>query len=165
MRTTRGFTLIELLIVIGISMLLLGTGIFYLGNTNKGLRVTQAADKLVTVLRTAQQRSATQEEGYRWGVYINNLSPTDATFTLFSVDETLLLDPMYIGAPGTTTEYTALPNAVRFTAPAAPTTTSIIFNKGTGAPTASTTLTLETASPPTTSRSITIEANGRIDLR
>ena len=64
----KGFTLIELLIVMGIVAVLGGFAVLSLFGTRRAQDLQFDAERIVAVLRTAQENSILQEEESEWGV-------------------------------------------------------------------------------------------------
>ncbi len=90
-RLLTGFTLVEIMVVMAIIVivsLLIG---IYLTTFSKERHLRSTAGTIVSLLRSAQQRSLIQENGKYWGVKFENLT-TDNRYTLFSATDTALLD-------------------------------------------------------------------------
>jgi len=160
---SRGFTLIEVLISIGVLLLVSGAGSLYLFGFRSEGSVENATRQLVGVLSAAQEKSASQEDGSRWGVYIDNRTDP-GTYTLYEINEDLLA----LGdetTPGTSTQLIAVSTNVTFASPTIGTIANIIFSKNTGLPIASTTLVLRHKTTTENQETVYISGNGRIDYR
>ncbi len=87
----KGFTLVELMMVMAIIVVVsLVVGIF-LTTFSKKRHLQSTTGAIVSLLRSAQQRSIIQENGKYWGVKFENLT-TDNRFILFNASDTSLLD-------------------------------------------------------------------------
>ena len=151
--------MVELLIVMGLIAVLVGGVTLYLQRNRGGISLDSTVDELVTLLRSAQQKALSQEGGTRWGVYVDNVDPTKAGFSLFAVNESELADTNFSGLPGTSEQRIALATSLSFSQPAAGQTLAIVFNKGTGLPATPASIILATGS---TQQTISVEANGRV---
>lgn len=149
----NAFTLIELLIVVGIVTVLAAVGIMNLLNYTQRQDLDFTAREIVSVLRNAQNRSVSQEDGLRWGVYFENPAAGTDFYDLFK-------GATYSG--GTLVSRATLRSGVQFVIPATGATSTIIFSPATGLPTASTTVKISLVSNSAASSTITINANGGI---
>jgi prepilin-type N-terminal cleavage/methylation domain-containing protein len=77
----RGFTLVELLVTISITVVLAILAMSALGNLVPDSQLTLETDAVVSMLRSAQSKTLSGEEGGVWGVY---LTSTEATLFLGS---------------------------------------------------------------------------------
>lgn len=153
------------MIVIGITTAIVAAGAVYLGNTNSSIKIDHVASQILTLFQTAQQRSISQEDGLRWGVYVDNVNTSAPGYSLFSVKESELNDPFFSGMPGEGLERSTLPTGVKFVVPVPGQATTTVFMKGTGLPVATTTIVLQNMAGEGLQRSVYIESNGRIDIR
>lgn len=160
----RGFTLIELFIVFALTLLLAGFAIPYLRGFNAVTRIDSAADQVLTLLVSAQERSIGQEQNSRWGVHFSHPASGNSSFAIYQVNEELF-DPGAVGStpPGDVLESRTLGNAVAFTSPAQNEYVTIVFDRGTGAPLTSATITLTSLQSANLSRSVTVHENGLIE--
>lgn len=158
-----GFTFIEVLIVLAISITILGIGAIYLGGFRTGQRIEIETKQITTLLESAQEKSRSQENDARWGVYLNNASDR-GTYSLYQVDEATLLLGDTGTEPGTVSIQRTLPVDVSFTTPATTETLNIIFSLGTGLPSIGTSVSLSTRGTSDT-RTITVGANGQIEYQ
>lgn len=149
------FTLIELLIVVSILAILATVGIMNLYSHRSRQDLGFRAREIVTVLRNAQDRSISQEDGARWGVYFENPSSGTDFYELFS-------GPSYVS--GTIFSKNTLSSYVQFDIPAANSSTTIIFSPITGLPTASATIKISLVGDSTASSTIIINSNGKINF-
>jgi len=75
----NGFTLIELLVVVAIMAVISVVGITAFLKYRNGEDLKLAAQDLVTAVRDAERRSATQENGAQWGVRLTNATSSQKT--------------------------------------------------------------------------------------
>lgn len=128
--------MIEVLIVIGV---VAAIGIFVapnLFNSKNSRDVNNTVTQIVTVLRDAQSRSATQTQGTSWGVYFSNATDTPAFFALYS------------GSYSSTTVVNSylLPRNICYSSLAQGATSTVIFNQISGIANASMAIVLATNS-------------------
>lgn len=74
-KTPMGFTIIELLLVLGIMTIITATGTLALFSFRAKQNLNLSAQEIVTVLRSAQNNSISQEllsSGEKWGVHFEN---------------------------------------------------------------------------------------------
>ncbi len=159
----NGFTLIEVLIVLAISIVILGFGAIYLNGFRTGERIENETKQITALLESAQEKSRSQENGARWGVYVNNTAER-GTYSLYQVDEATLLAGDTGTEPGTVSVRRTLPVDVSFTTPAAHGTANILFSLGTGLPVTNTSIELSARGTNET-RVISIGANGQIEYQ
>lgn len=77
LKACTGFTLVELLITVGIIAILAGFGTVNFFSYKQKNDISSAGQKLLAVLRDAQQKSIGQESGMQWGVHFVNSTSTD----------------------------------------------------------------------------------------
>ena len=168
-----GFTFVEVLISIGVAVVILTVGGFYLSGIHSSSRIESQAQELITLLRAAQEKAASQENNARWGVYINNeagpanpdgSATATGSYTLYQVNEALLAaGPPYTDVPGTILTRQQLPSGVVFSPPVPGALINVVFSKGTGLPNAGTAVTLRPSLSSSEMRTVIIDANGRIE--
>lgn len=151
----NGFTLIELLIVIGIMAILTTIGsVYFFGYRNKqALELT--TQELITMLRDAQNKSISQENGKAWGVYFNNTANPKYYDLFFD-------SPCSPTCPPTATKIAShkiLRSGVSFGGSMP--SKEVYFNKVTGLPNSSADLNI-VISNSTGNKTITIDSNGQI---
>lgn len=151
----KSFTLIELLIVIAIMTILATVGSFSLFNFRAQNILNLSANEIISLLRNAQNRSITQENGDRWGVRLENPSGQDDFYALFQGA---------IYSPANTVLRANLRPAVQFNDPSSGASKDIVFNPISGLPTVSTTVIISLKSNSSDTRTIIINANGRIQF-
>ncbi len=160
----RGFTLIELFIVFALTLLLAGFAIPYLRGFNAVTRIDSAADQVLTLLASAQERSIGQEQDSRWGVHFSHPSSGKSSFAIYKVDEEVF-DPETIGStpPGEVLESRSLGSAVAFTDPAEDEYRTVVFDRGTGTPLTAATITITSLQSGNLNRSVIVHENGLIE--
>ncbi len=148
-----GFTLIELLTTIGIIAVLATIGIINLANYRSPKILNMEADKIVAVLRDAQNRSMIQESGKPWGVYFEYPVTYDGYYSLFASST--------YSASSVISSYT-LNSAINFLEPALGATTSVAFASIIGKPDAAKTIKIALKSNSSVYITITVDAYGKI---
>lgn len=156
-----GFTLIELLIVITITVITIGATGVYLADLQIERSLNNEIRQLTGMLKTAQEKATSQQGGTRWGVYINNPSSGQGTYSLYAVDEALLAGS---GIPGIVSEVKKLSNGLVFTKPTTGAALNIMFSRGTGLPEGATSSTIAIDHTPSSSSTVDIHANGNIEF-
>lgn len=160
--TRSGFTLIEVLVAVTVMMILAGIGGMYLNSLYGAKRAENAANQIIALLLTAQEKSTSQEENSRWGVYFDGPSGTIQSYTLYRVDEGLLGNtPPYI--QDNVIRRVSLADGLKFTAPAANMSVTIIFERITGLPATPQTVRLADDRALDNPKTITVDALGRIE--
>lgn len=152
--------MIEVAFAIGIMMIVATAGSFYLSGVRSDRQAFYLAEQLTTLFKAAQEKSASQENNSRWGVFVSNADPSSPYYALYQVNEDLLGEGGE-GIPGTVTERKLLPNGVIFLAPASSEELNILFARGTGLPTEESLITIR-SSAGSIEKSIFIKANGQI---
>ena len=123
-----GFTLLELLIVIGILSVLSVAGVGYYRNTIQNIQVDETAKNIISTLRDARSRAIAGQSSYNWGVnFVNSSTPNTFYYELFSTPTD------YNSASMTIDSTYYLPGTLTFSSPGSGATTTILFNKITGA--------------------------------
>ena len=90
MRIKLGFTLIELLVVIAVIAIIALAGGLLLLQQNRQQALVNGAETLRAFLRDAQQRAILQEEGFYWGVELENVAAPDRDrYSLVSAPDTI----------------------------------------------------------------------------
>lgn len=148
----KGFTLVELLVVIGLIIATSAVSFIFILNYRQMRDVQFTIQEITTILRSAQNRSVSQEEGSRWGVHFEN-SPTGGFFNLFRGAE-------YENSSITAT--TSLRSTIQFNTPGTNNNLNVIFSPISGLPNASATVIISLVSDANTSSSVTINSNGEI---
>jgi len=161
----KGFTIVEIAIVLAITSILLVSTSIFLVNLRSHQTLDGDARQLVAVLKSAQQQSVGQESDAHWGVFVEQPSGDHGTYTLYTVDDTMLAHYDPATMPGVTAQRVTLRNGVVFTDPTNDGSTNIYFSRGTGLPNTSTTISLATTRAPIMTLTIYISSNGRIEYR
>ncbi|MEK7657952.1 MAG: prepilin-type N-terminal cleavage/methylation domain-containing protein [Patescibacteria group bacterium] len=149
----KAFTLIELLIVVAIMAILAAVGSVNLFNFRAQNNLNLTVNEIISLLRNAQNRSITQENGSNWGVHLENPSNQDDFYALFQ-------GAVY--SSGNTVLRANLRPTVQFNDPSSGASKDIIFNSISGLPFASTTVIISLKSDSSKIKTITVNANGRI---
>ncbi len=110
-------------------------------------------NEIIFLLRNAQNRSITQENGSNWGVHFENPSGQNDFYALFQ-------GAAY--SSGNTVLRANLRPAVQFNNPSSGASKDIIFNPISGLPTASATVIISLKSDSSGAKTIIINANGQI---
>lgn len=153
----KAFSLLELLLVIGILVILGAVVSPFLFGGKTSIEVEEEAKKIAGVLRLAQNKAMSREEGLSWGVHFDNITSTEPFYDFFKGDS-------YVA--GTSTERYYLSNNIIFQAPASGTTTDAIFSKRSGSLSVNATATIAVKSvSPEIIKTITISPNGRINAQ
>ena len=128
----KGFTLIELLLVMAVLAVVGGITSTFLFGTKTNAALEEDARQIANILKAAQNRATTLEEGTQWGVHFDNLG-ADPFYELFwgISCET-----------GTTTDRIYLGSSVVFQIPPAASSTNIVFSKRMGNPSNGTSTTI-----------------------
>lgn len=142
----KGFTLVEILIVIGISALLLSLGTMSLYGFHSSQTVDNEARRLVSVLKSAQEKSIGQDGGSAWGVSF----PGNNSYTLFRGSDSLVTETHTLKSPLTMTL-----NVI---------TSNVIFSKATGKPTPAGSIELFDGVA-ANNKTVTISPQGKIDYQ
>lgn len=149
----KGFSLFELIIAIAIAMImttLVSINLFgYRGQQDLNLSVQE----ITTILRSARDKSITQESGAQWGVHFQNSVSGDSFYDLFS-------GPNY--ASGTLSARATLRNSIQFQEPASGNSKDVTFSLLTGLPDASSTIIISLKNDISDFKIITINSNGQI---
>lgn len=143
----KGFTLIEILIVVGISALLLSLGVMSLYGFHSSQTVDNEARRLVSVLKSAQEKSIGQDGDSRWGVSFV-VTPGSYSYSLFRE------------IPFLETEFHDLKPALTMTI--TDIGSSVLFTKATGKPVPAGNIELSDGNPANT-KTVTISPQGKID--
>jgi prepilin-type N-terminal cleavage/methylation domain-containing protein len=151
LKTCDGFTLIELLITISLIIAISTVSFLYIFKYKQVRDLQFTTQEITTVLRNAQNRSTSQEDGSAWGVHFENTQ--NGFFNLFE------------GADydnSTSVSRTNLRSTIKFDAPALNDSSTIIFSPISGLPSALTTVKISLISDTNTSTTVTINPNGEI---
>ena len=154
LKTSCGFTLIELLISISIIAVIASVGVINIVNYRNRQNLKINTQKIVEVLRNAQNRSITQENGIRWGVHFENPAGDDNDFfDLFS------------GAAYNADKVvsrTVVSNGIQFDIPPSGASSTVVFAPLTGFSDVSSAIKISLKNNQSASTSIIINANGQI---
>lgn len=149
MKKNRGFTLIEILVVLGISVILATGGFLALWNLRKHQALQLSAEKIVAVLRDAQARSVSQEDGLTWGVHFEN-SPADPdSYWIYGGDPAIPIEKVSL-SPGVILETPSV---------------NVPFAKVSGLPASMTVVKLKLSGDDSATRTITINVQGTIEQK
>ena len=154
MGVKRGFSLLELLLVLAI-ITIFGTVVFssFIGYQTV-VEADEEANRIRSLLRSAQGKSMNGEDNSQWGVHVANPSGASAFYELFqgssypgTIKETIYLSPRFV-----------------FTNPAVGNTQDILFQKRSGKSTDSVTITISIApsAGQNQARDISITSEGNI---
>ncbi len=158
----RGFTLIEVLIAVAVIIIIAGISGIYLNTLYGAKRAENSANQIVAFLTTAQEKSASQEDDSRWGVYFDGPSSGIQTYTLYRIDEGLVGDtPPY--AQADIIRQVSLPEGLKFTSPAANATLAVTFERITGLPTTPATIRIIDDRATDNPQTIEVSSTGRIE--
>jgi len=165
---SRGFTIIELLISLVIGITLISLAFVSLRGFYNQQSVKNEEEVIVSTLRAAQEKSLSQENGSRWGVYfLNPLASGQNYYSLIEIDEDLIDDyqaDSLVMPSSQVLEKRKLDNSLYFDDPGDDSGLVIIFDKITGKPslgTDSVTIGLVSGGD---ARTVLISNSGRIDL-
>ena len=149
----RAFTIIELIITVSLIAIIASVGFVNLVGYRERQSVKLASSGLVAVLRDAQNRSISEEQGVRWGVHLENPAGSANFYDLF---------PGACYSTSSIAGRAILSSGVVFGSIASGASTTIIFSTLTGFPSASATIIISLASNNSVSSTITISSNGTI---
>lgn len=154
MLTKNGFSLLEILLVIGILIILGSVAFSSFINYQIVIEADEEANRIRSLLRSAQGKAISFEENSQWGVHFSNPSAGSSSYELF-VGSTY---------PGIIKETVYLSSRFIFTHPAIDTTQDIMFQKRSGKSTSSTAITITIApkSGQDQTRNITVTSEGTI---
>ncbi len=145
---SKGFTLIEILVVLGISVILATGGFLMLWSFRSHQALSLSAEKIVAVLRDAQARSVSQEDGLSWGVHFENVVGSDSYW-------------IFGGDPAVPIEKVSLSSGVALDTP----TANVSFFKVSGLPVSPAEVKIKLSNDDTVFRTITINAQGTIEQK
>ncbi len=148
-----GFTLVELLISITIMVILAGVSFINVVNYKNRQEITSNVQEIVTVLRSAQDRSLSQEGGSRWGIHFENPAEAMDFYELFR-------GISY--SSGIVVSRSVLSSDIQFDSPAAGSSSTVIFSPITGLPDAVINIKISLMGSPSVSSTITVSSNGKI---
>ena len=148
-----GFTLVELIISIGILVILAGVSFISIINYKQRQALSSASQEIVTVIRNAQDRSISQEDGNRWSIHFENPLSGSAFYDLFQ-------GLNY--ATNTIVSRNVLPSGVQFDTPVAGSSSTIIFSPVTGLPNSQATIKISLINNSNNSSTIIVSVNGEI---
>lgn len=149
-----GFTLIELIIVMAITAIIIVGSYGILGfNFKSRNELELAAREIVSVLRNAQDRSISQEDGVQWGVYFENMSNNSGFYVLYKGATTTFISKKNLN-----------PN-IKFSDPLIGNSKDISFNKMSGLPVSSTTIVIFLENNSLATTTITVNLNGQIQYK
>lgn len=148
-----GFTLIELLVVIAIAAILASFGYLNLIGYKDRQELDLTVGEIVATLRSAQERSRSQEFDNPWGVYFSNLSANSAFYDLFYGNSYNSNRIVF---------HSVMRSAIQFVQPALGATSTVFFSAVSGLPNASTTIIISLKRDPSASKTIIVNNNGQI---
>ena len=154
MLTKNGFSLLEILLIMGILVILVTVVSSSFISYQVVVEADEEANRIRSLLRSAQGKAINFEENSQWGVHFSNPSSGSPLYELFTgssypgtVKETIYLSPRFI-----------------FTNPAIGATQDVIFQKRSGKNTNATTIiiTITPASGQNQTRNISVTGEGNI---
>lgn len=151
---SAGFTLIELMIVIAITAIIVVGSYSIIGfNFKSQSELELTAREIVSVLRNAQDRSMSQEDGVQWGVYFENTDRDNGFYVL------------YKGATTTVVSKKNLRSNIEFFDPSVGGNKDVGFSLMTGMPTSAVDIIFNLKNNPSILTTITINSNGQIQYK
>lgn len=149
-----GFTLVELILIIALMVVIVMISILALGGRKGTTELEGITKQIVSQLREAQSKSASQVNSTTWGVRIDNAT-SGAYFGGYS-------SSTY--ATTTRSGYTRLPRNIRYVTSTLPVGTyrEITFSQISGIPSTTTIVSLQLVDTPTASTTITVGESGVI---
>ena len=150
----RGFSLLEILLVMGILVILSAVAVSSFINYQIVVEADEEAQRIESLLRSAQGKAITFEENSQWGVHFSNPSSSPSFYEIFA-------GPTY---PGTIKETIYLSSRFVFTNPVVGATQDIIFEKRSGKSTIGATIiiTIAPQSGQAQTRNISVTSEGNI---
>lgn len=149
-----GFTLVELILIIALMVVIVMISILALGGRKGTTELEGITKQIVSQLREAQSKSASQVNSTTWGVRIDNAT-SGAYFGGYS-------SSTY--STSTKAGYTRLPRNVRFVTSTLPVGSfrEITFSQISGLPSTTTVISLQLTDTPSVSTTITVGERGVI---
>lgn len=149
-----GFTLVELILIIALMVVIVMISILALGGRKGTTELEGITKQIVSQLREAQSKSASQINSTTWGVRIDNAT-SGAYFGGYS-------SSTY--STSTKAGYTRLPRNVRFVTSTLPVGSfrEITFSQISGLPSTTTVISLQLTDTPSVSTTITVGERGVI---
>lgn len=117
-----GFTFIELIVAIGIIVVIATIGFLNLYNFRSESELDLTVREIISVLRNAQDRSISQEDGVQWGGYFENPSVGDGYYLL------------YKGVTTTVVSKSVLRSSIQFLDPISNANKNVLFSSLSGLP-------------------------------
>jgi Tfp pilus assembly protein FimT len=152
----------EVLIAVAVMIIIAGISGVYLNTLYGAKRAENSANQIIAFLTTAQEKSASQEDNSRWGVFFDAPSTGIQTYTLYRVDEGLVgSNPPF--DQDNIIRRVSLPDGLKFTTPAANATLSITFERVTGLPTTAQTIRIIDDRATDNPQTIEVSTTGRIE--
>ena len=152
-KRSPGFTLIEIMLVVVIIVVLAIIGILNFGGVRTTEDLRLETNKIVNILRDAENRSMSQENGMQWAVDFENPSDVGGYYYLYSISSS--------GATSSDT-IVMLSSGIKFADPVTGSNTSVDFSPITGLPVNSATVKIAALNNSQSFSAITIEDNGSI---
>jgi len=149
-----GFTLVELILIIALMVVIVMISILALGGRKGTTELEGVTKQIVSQLREAQSKSASQVNSTTWGVRIDNAT-SGAYFGAYS-------SSTY--STSTKAGYTRLPRNIRFVTSTLPVGSyrEITFAQISGLPSTTTIISLQLTDTPNVSTTITVGQGGVI---
>lgn len=95
-KSGEGFTLIEILIVITILIIMTVMAVPYFYSFQKKADLDSSAEKIISIIRIAQNKTRASEQGSQWGVrFENNSDPNPDKYILFKGSSYISADETY----------------------------------------------------------------------
>lgn len=151
----KGFTLVELLVSIALIGILATIGIVSLSNFSFRQEVDNTINGMAVLLRNAQNRSISQEDGQVWGVYFDNPIGSTPTYSLF-------FGATVPPPAGNIVAKYSVSNKLNFKFPSLGSSYAARFGAVTGLPLETSQIYLRDVAESSTLQTVYIEANGRI---